>query len=83
MTALVAKGFPLSKLVIGAAVSLPFACNFLQIFITPLVTRWARPRPTAIVGAALHTLCWAWLAWKLPRLPLDDPEKILDFVLST
>ena len=73
MTALVAKGFPLSKLVIGAAVSLPFACNFLQIFITPLVTRWSRPRPAAITGAALHLVCWIWLAWKLPSLPRNDP----------
>src|SRR4051812_33946849 len=73
MTALVAKGFPLSKLVIGAAVSLPFACNFLQVFITPLVTRWARPRSAAIAGAAAHLACWMWLGWRLPTLPHDDP----------
>jgi MFS family permease len=73
MTALVAKGYPLSKLVIGAAVSLPFVCNFLQVFISPLVTRWRRPRATAIIGAALHAVCWAWLGWKLPALPHDDP----------
>lgn len=73
MTALVAKGFPLSKLVIGAAVSLPFACNFLQVFVSPWVTRWGRPRLTAIIGAALHAVCWAWLGWKLPSLPHDDP----------
>ena len=73
MTALVAKGFPLSKPDIGAASSLPFACNFLQVFITPLVTRWAKARPTAIIAAALHTACWAWLGWTLPTLSLDDP----------
>jgi predicted MFS family arabinose efflux permease len=73
MTALVAKGFPLSKPDIGGASSLPFACNFLQVFITPLVTRRARARPTAIIAAALHTGCWAWLGWKLPFLSPADP----------
>jgi MFS family permease len=72
-TALVTKAFALSKPVIGAASSLPFACNFLQVFITPLITRRARARPTAIVAAALHTACWLWLAWVLPGLPTDNP----------
>jgi predicted MFS family arabinose efflux permease len=72
-TALMTKGFPLSKPAIGAASSLPFACNFLQVFITPLVTRGARARPAAIIAAALHTACWIWLAWVLPGLPMDDP----------
>lgn len=81
MTALVAKGFPLSKLVIGAASSLPFACNFLQVFITPLVTRWGRPRLTAIIAAALHTACWVWLAWMLPSLPPGDPAATGRFLL--
>src|SRR5687767_344654 len=57
MTALVAKGFPLSKPDIGAVSSLPFACNFLQVFITPLVTRWALgPRLMMIIGVTLHAL---------------------------
>jgi MFS family permease len=81
MTALVAKGFPLSKPDIGGVSSLPFACNFLQVFITPLVTRWLRAKPTAIVAAALHTGCWAWLGWKLPSLSLDDPVGTGRFLL--
>jgi MFS family permease len=81
MTALVAKGFPLSKPDIGAASSLPFACNFLQVFITPLVTRWARAKPTAIIAAALHTACWAWLGWMLPSLSPDDPVATGKFLL--
>lgn len=81
MTALVAKGFPLSKPDIGGVSSLPFACNFLQVFITPLVTRWARARPTAIIAAALHTACWAWLGWKLPSLSPDDPVATGRFLL--
>ena len=81
MTALVAKGFPLSKPDIGAASSVPFACNFLQVFITPLVTRWARARPTAIIAGALHTVCWAWLGWMLPSLSPDDPVATGRFLL--
>ncbi len=81
MTALVAKGFPLSKPDIGGVSSLPFACNFLQVFISPLVTRWARARPTAIIAAALHTACWAWLGWKLPALSPDDPVGTGRFLL--
>jgi MFS family permease len=81
MTALVAKGFPLTQPVIGGISSLPFACNFLQVFITPLVTRWARAKPTAIIAAALHTGCWAWLALKLPSLSPADPLATGRFLL--
>lgn len=81
MTALVAKGFPLSKPDIGGVSSLPFACNFLQVFITPLVTRWLRAKPTAIVAAFLHTCCWAWLGWMLPSLSPTDPVATGRFLL--
>lgn len=82
MTALVAKGFPLSKPDIGNVSSLPFACNFLQVFITPVVTRWAKSKPTAIIAASLHTLCWVWLGWKLPELSPSDPVGTGKFLLG-
>ncbi len=81
MTALVAKGFPLSKPAIGGISSMPFACNFLQVFITPLVTGWLPTKPTAMVAAALHTSCWAWLALMLPSLSLTDPVATGRFLL--
>jgi Na+/melibiose symporter-like transporter len=80
-TALVAKGFPLSKPMIGSISSMPFVCNFLQVLITPLVTRWLPPRGTAIIAAALHTLCWLWLGWKLPSLSPTDPVATGSFLL--
>lgn len=80
-TSLVAKGFPLSKPVIGGISSMPFVCNFLQVLITPLVTRWLPPRGTAIIAAALHTACWAWLGWKLPELSPSDPVGTGSFLL--
>lgn len=81
MTSLVAKGFPLSKPAIGNISSMPFACNFLQVFITPLVTRWLPVKQTAIVAAALHTLCWVWLGLKLPSLSPADPLATGKFLL--
>ncbi len=81
MTALVAKGFPLSKPMIGGVSSMPFVCNFLQVFITPLVSRWLRAKPTAIAAAALHTICWAWLGWQLPALSVHDPVATGRFLL--
>ncbi len=81
MTALVAKGLPLSKPAIGNISSMPFACNFLQVFITPLVTRWLPTKPTAIIAAALHTLSWAWLGLMLPSLVLREPAAIARFML--
>lgn len=81
MTALVAKGFPLSKPDVGAASSLPFACNFLQVFITPVVTRQTHARPTAVIAGALHTLCWFWLGWMLPGLSPHDPVATGRFLL--
>jgi len=72
ITALVTKGFPLSKPAIGSLTSLPFVCNFLQVFYSPFIARLP-VKNTAIVLAALHTACWAWLAWKLPSLPLHNP----------
>lgn len=81
MTALVAKGLPLSKPDIGGVSALPFVCNFLQVFITPWVSRWLRPRPTAIAAAFLHTACWAWLGLKLPSLSPADPVATGRFLL--
>lgn len=75
ITALVTLGFPLSKPAIGSLTSLPFACNFLQVFYSPFLARLPL-KATAIVLAALHTICWAWLGWKLPSLPLDDPAAV-------
>jgi MFS family permease len=81
ITALVTKGLALSKPAIGNLTSLPFACNFAQVFYSPLIARWLPVKPTAITLAALHTLSWAWLAWRLPTLPLDDPLAVGKFLL--
>ena len=81
ITALVTKGFPLTKPAIGSLTSLPFVCNFLQVFYSPFVARWLPLKPTAIATAALHSACWLWLGWKLPSLPLNDPVALAKFLL--
>lgn len=81
ITALITKGFALSKPTIGNLTSLPFVCNFLQIFYSPFVARWFRVKPTAITLASLHLVCWGWLGWKLPALPLADPVAVAKFLL--
>jgi Na+/melibiose symporter-like transporter len=81
ITALVTKGFPLTKPAIGSLTSLPFVCNFLQAFYSPFVARWLPVKFTATTMAAIHTGCWLWLGWKLPSLPLADPLALAKFLL--
>jgi len=80
ITAMVTKGFQLSKPAIGSLTSLPFVCNFLQVFYSPFVARLS-VKPTAIALAAAHTACWAWLGWKLSSLPLHDPVAVSRLLL--
>ncbi len=81
ITALVTKGFPLTKPAIGSLTSLPFVCNFLQVFYSPLVARWLPLKFTAMAMAAIHTGCWLWLGFKLPSLPLSDPVALAQVLL--
>ncbi len=81
ITALVTKGFPLTKPAIGSLTSLPFVCNFLQVFYSPLVARWLPLKFTAMAMAAIHIGCWLWLGFKLPSLPLTDPVALAQVLL--
>lgn len=73
MTALVAKGFELPKTTIGLICSLPFAGNFLQIFIASFLAKWKPPKQVAITAASLHLVSWVALGVMLPWIPRDDP----------
>jgi MFS family permease len=75
LTALITKGYRLSTVHIGVLTSLPFLCNFLQVFITPLASRWLTPKVTTITGTAAHFASWLWLAVMIPGLPADRPEE--------
>ena len=43
MTALVAKAYPMPKVMIGLISAMPFVGNFLQIFVATFLVRWKPP----------------------------------------
>jgi MFS family permease len=73
MTALVAKAFVLPKFTIGVISALPFAGNFLQIFVAPFIARWKPPKTVTVAAASLHLVSWVALGALLPWIPRDDP----------
>ena len=72
LAALFSQGLQLPKASIGFICALPFACNFLQIFISPLLARYVPPKIVAVVTASIHAICWLSLAWLLQALPPGD-----------
>jgi predicted MFS family arabinose efflux permease len=72
LAALFSQGLHLPKPTIGFICALPFACNFLQIFISPFLARWFTPKLIAAVTASIHAMCWVGLAVVLRALPRDD-----------
>lgn len=73
MTALVAKGYPLSKTTIGLISALPFIGNFLQIFAAPFIAKWRPPKIVTVTAAACHLVTWIALGVILPWVPRNDP----------
>lgn len=56
----------------GLIVSLPFWCNFLQIFVTPLLTRHFSSRTIVIASGWVHFGTWAILAAFITHFPTND-----------
>jgi hypothetical protein len=50
MTALVAKAFPMPKLMIGLISAMPFVGNFLQIFVAAFLVRWKPPKTLTAIA---------------------------------
>jgi len=73
MSALVVFAFPLSNATIGLMSALPFAGNFLQVLVTPLLARHRPPKQLTIAAAWCHWACWVALGVFLPALPRDNP----------
>lgn len=73
LAALLTKALHLPKESIGFIAALPFACNFLQIFISPLLGRWFRPKVVVTTFALLHAVSWTVLAGLLSIMPVEDP----------
>jgi len=73
LTALVTKGWPLSKPAIGWLTAMPFVANFLQIFLVPALQRWRPPKHVCLASESLHVVTWATLIPLLEFLPRHDP----------
>lgn len=72
MTALVAKAFPMPKLMIGLISAMPFVGNFLQIFVASFLVRWKPPKTVAVLAAWAHLFSWVAFGVMLPWIPQDD-----------
>lgn len=73
LAALFTKTLHLPKGTIGLIASLPFICNFLQIFVSPFLAKHLSTKAQAFFPAAIHMVTWAVLAVVLHFIPLDDP----------
>jgi hypothetical protein len=72
LAALFSQGLALPKPTIGVICSLPFACNFLQIAISPILAKFYSPKLIATLTASVHAICWLALAGILGLLPPGD-----------
>jgi MFS family permease len=75
LAALFTKALHLPNHTIGLIAALPFACNFLQVFFSPLLARWVSSKRVSVVGAAIHAVSWSAFCVMLGVLPADDPER--------
>ena len=75
LSALYTKTLHLPNSTIGFIASLPFICNFLQIFVSPFLAKRISTKAQAFFPASIHMVSWAGLAVMLGYMPLDDPER--------
>ncbi len=73
LAALFTKVLHLPTQTIGFITALPFACNFLQVFVSPLLARFFPAKQISIAGGWLHALSWVAFCVMLGYLPADEP----------
>lgn len=73
LAALFTRALNLPTATIGVITALPFLCNFLQIFVTPFLSRHYRPKSINIAFALLHAASWMVLGVLLSHIPREDP----------
>ena len=77
VAALLTEYFHLSEASYGLIVSLPFWCNFLQIFLTPLLARHWPAKTITLAGAWTNAAGWLAMTLALSFLPRDNPAASL------
>jgi MFS family permease len=75
LAALFTKVLHLPNHTIGLITALPFACNFLQVFLSPLLARHFSAKTVSLTAAGLHAVSWAFFCVLLEFLPRDDPAR--------
>ena len=73
LAAVYTKGFGLPSLAIGCISALPYACQVLQLPVSPFIARWASTKTATLVVVTLQLVAWVALAVVLPLIPQDDP----------
>jgi MFS family permease len=73
LAALFTKVLHLPTQTIGFITALPFVCNFLQVFVSPLLARFFPAKNISILGGWFHALSWVAFCVMLGHLPADDP----------
>jgi len=74
LAALFTKVLHLPNHTIGVISALPFVCNFLQVGLMPLLSRWVPSKTICMVGSCLHVFSWTVFCIMLGLLPADDPK---------
>lgn len=73
LAALFTKALHLPNQTIGILSALPFVCNFLQVGLTPLLSRWFSAKAITIGAICIQTLAWTFFCIMLGFLPKNDP----------
>lgn len=73
LAALYTKVLHLPNQTIGLITALPFVCNFLQLGVTPVLSRWFAAKTISMVAASLQAITWAAFCVMLGVLPENDP----------
>ncbi len=73
LAALFTRVLQLPTQTIGLISALPFACNFLQVFVSPLLARFFPAKQISLAAGWLHALSWVAFSVMLGFLPADDP----------
>ena len=73
LAALFTKVLHLPNHTIGLISALPFVCNFLQLGLTPLLSRWLPAKTITLTAVSLQIMSWTFFCVMLGFLPENDP----------
>ncbi len=66
----------------GLITSLPFWCNFLQVFILPLLTRYLHPKQILVWSGGIQLTTWALLVIVMTWLPEGHSQQTTNLLIG-